>query len=556
MLSACGGDDDDDAGTGGGGGGGGPPPTSVTVSGTATFDFVPATSQGLNYQGTQPRPIRGATVEIISGSTVLATTKTDANGAYSVSVAPNASAFIRVKAELAQSGAPGFDFRVVDNTNANALYALDGPTFNTGTAASTQNVRAASGWGGSSYTSPRSAAPFAILDTIYTAVQAVLGADATAVFPALRVHWSTANQPVTAANGAVNPATGEIGTSFFSPSLGGIFLLGDDDVDTEEYDRHVIMHEWTHYFEHEFSRQDNFGGPHTFGDRLDLRVAFSEGLGTGLAGIVLADPLYRDTQGLRQMQVGSINIEGSAQNNPGWFSEQSILETVYDLVDAAADGQDQVSLSFGAFYNALRTGHVTAISPASIFTLVHALKTANAGSGPLIDALLTGQSITAIIDEYGTNETNDANGAFPEDVLPVYTQITVNSPTAVNLCSTDEFTSSTTGATNKVGSRRYLRFNAASAVQHTFSAVATSIPAGEVADPDLVLHRSSPLQVSENAPTANCSDLTPANCAESFSRTLTAGAYVLEVYEWTNTADDDQFPPIGRTCFDVRVTQP
>jgi hypothetical protein len=37
---------------------------------------------------------------------------------------------------------------------------------------------------------------------------------------------------------------------------------------------------------------------------------------------------------------------------------------------------------------------------------------------------------------------------------------------------------------------------------------------------------------------------------------LTAGDHVLEVYEWTNTADDAQFPPIGRTCFDVRVTQP
>jgi hypothetical protein len=561
VLSACGGDDDD-AASAGGGGGGGPPPTSVTVSGTATFDFVPAGAQGLNYAGTQPRPIRGATVEIISGTSVLATTKADASGAFSVSVAPNTSAFVRVKAELVQAGAPGFDFRVVDNTNANALYALDGPTFNTGTAASTQNVHAASGWGGSSYTSARSAAPFAILDTIYTAVQAILGADATAAFPPLRVHWSTSNRPVTAANGAVSPATGEIGTSFFSPSLGGIFLLGDDDVDTEEYDRHVILHEWGHYFEHEFSRSDNFGGPHTFGDRLDLRVAFSEGLGTGLAGILLADPNYRDTQGQGQMQAGSINIEGSAQPNPGWFSEQSILETVYDLVDAAPDGQDQVSLNFGAFYDALRNGHVTAVSPASIFTFVNALKTANPGSVASIDALVTSQSITAIVDEYGSGETNDANGAFPVDVLPIYTLINVNNPTAVNVCSTDEFTSTPTGAINKLGSRRYLRFTAASSTTYTFSAEATSIPAGvPEADPDMVLHRAGPVPPTfqgegEGPPTADCAVQDPADCREEFSRALTAGDYVLEVYEWTNTADDDQFPPIGRTCFAVRVTQP
>jgi hypothetical protein len=392
-------------------------------------------------------------------------------------------------------------------------------------------------------------------------VQAVLGADATAVFPPLRLHWSTSNRPVTGANGSITPATGEIGTSFFSTSLGGIFLLGAANVDTEEYDRHVILHEWGHYFEHEFSRSDNIGGPHTFGDRLDLRVAFSEGLGTGLAGIVLADPIYRDTQGSQQSQAGSVNIEGSGQANPGWFSEQSILEAVYDLVDAAPDGQDQLSLSFGAFYAALTGGHMTAVSPASIFTFVNALKTANAGSAALIDALLASQSITAVADEYGTGETNDANGAFPQDVLPIYTPIIVNNPTAVNVCSTNEFESVPTGATNKVGSRRYLRFNASAAATYTFTAVATSIPAGESADPDLVLHRSGPLEISEASPSASCDDTmapgwTPANCTESFSRPLTAGDHVLEVYEWTNTADDAQFPPIGRTCFDVRVTQP
>jgi hypothetical protein len=525
----------------------------VTVSGTATFDFVPATAQGLNYNGIQPRPIRGATVEVISGATVLATTKASATGTYSLNVAPNTSAFIRVKAELVQAGAPSFDFRVVDNTNANALYALDGPTFNTGTAASTQNVHAASGWGSTSYTGPRSAAPFAILDAVYTAVQAVLGADATAVFPPLRVHWSTSNRPVLAANGSVNPATGEIGTSFFSTTLGGIFLLGAAGSDTEEYDRHVIVHEWGHYFEHAFSRTDNFGGPHALGDRLDLRVAFSEGFATGLAGIVLADPFYRDTQGPQQNQVGSINIEGSAQPNPGWFSEQSILETIYDLVDGQADGADALSMTFGALYNAMRGGHATAVSPTSVFTFVNALKTANVASAGQIDALVTSQSITAVADEYGTGETNNANAAFPVDVLPIYTSITVNNPTAVNVCSTDEFTSTPTGSTNKLGSRRYLLFNASAAGTYTFSAEATSIPAGEIADPDLVLHRSGPLEISEDAPAANCDAATPANCSETFSRTLTAGEHVLEVYEWTNTADDDQFPPIGRTCFDVRV---
>jgi hypothetical protein len=529
----------------------------VTVSGAATFDFVPQGNPGLNYAATQPRPIRIATVELISGTTVLATTKTDANGAYSVTVAPNTAAFVRVKSELVQPGTPSFDIRVVDNTNGDILYALDGAAFNTGTAASTQNVHAASGWGGSGYTGPRSAAPFAILDTVYAAVLAVRAADANASLPPLRLHWSINNRPTLGANGDPNPDTGEIGTSFYcGPGqcpVPGIYLLGAANVDTEEYDRHVIVHEWGHYFEDEMARSDSVGGPHTRGDRLDLRVAFSEGFSTGLAGIVLADPMYRDTRGPQQSQAGSINIEGTTPSNPGWYSEQSIQEAVYDLVDTAPDGADQLNMTFGAVYSAIRNGHVAAVSPASIFTFVNALKVANSGSAALIDALLTAQAIFPIADEYGSTETNNAGS---QDVLPVYRQITVNGP-AVNVCSTDEFSSVTTGSTNKLGSRRYLRFNVGAAAPHTFSAITTSLPAGaQQADPDLVLHRSGPLQVSEDPPAANCSVATPANCRETFSRNLTAGDYVLEIYEWTNTEDDATFPPIGRTCFDMRVTQP
>jgi hypothetical protein len=101
-----------------------------------------------------------------------------------------------------------------------------------------------------------------------------------------------------------------------------------------------------------------------------------------------------------------------------------------------------------------------------------------------------------------------------------------------------------------------LRFSAVGSATHTFTAVATAIPAGEVADPDLVLHQAGVLQVSDDAPDPLCSDLMPASCIETFQRFTTPGDYVLEVYEFTNTqSDDSEFPPIGRTCFDVRVTQ-
>jgi hypothetical protein len=237
--------------------------------------------------------------------------------------------------------------------------------------------------------------------------------------------------------------------------------------------------------------------------------------------------------------------------NPGWFSEASIHEILYDIVDANVDqaGHDQLSMSFGAVYAVLRNAHRNTPALTSIFPFIHALKTANPADAALIDAIVASQNIATINDAYGDGESNDA-GSLGSDVLPIYRPISVNGA-VVNVCSTDEF-----GDSNKLGSRQFLRFSVGAAATHTFSAVATSIPAGEVADPDLVLHRNGFLQRSEEPPAGNCSAQAPANCFETFSAPLAAGEYVLEVYEYSNTqSDDSDVPPIGRTCFNVSVTQ-
>src|SRR5690606_32394918 len=164
WLTACGG------GGGDGGAAAGSPPAatptpSVAIDGMVTFDFVSANpSIGLDYPNAAARPARGVTVELVSGASVLASAVTDEGGRYSLSAPINTDAKLRVPAALARSGAPGWDVRVVDNTGNNALYALEGTPFNTGSTDSTHDLHAASGWGGTSYSAPRAAAPFAILD--------------------------------------------------------------------------------------------------------------------------------------------------------------------------------------------------------------------------------------------------------------------------------------------------------------------------------------------------------------------------------------------------------
>ena len=49
-----------------------------------------------------------------------------------------------------------------------------------------------------------------------------------------------------------------------------IHSCGQQNSDTDEYDRHVVVHEWFHYFEDHFSRSDSMGGVHGFGNIKDL----------------------------------------------------------------------------------------------------------------------------------------------------------------------------------------------------------------------------------------------------------------------------------------------
>src|SRR6185369_15988926 len=149
----------------------------------------------------------GVTVELVGAGAVLGSTVTDAAGHYSLAVASNTDVSVRVRAEMVRVGSPSWDFRVVDNLNANALYTLAGTVFSTGTADLVRDLHAASGWTGSAYTAPRSAAPFAILDVVYDCAQVVLGAAPTTAFPPLQMLWSTGNVPVSGSG------PGEIGTS-------------------------------------------------------------------------------------------------------------------------------------------------------------------------------------------------------------------------------------------------------------------------------------------------------------------------------------------------------
>ena len=90
-------------------------------------------------------------------------------------------------------------------------------------------------------------------------------------------------------------------------------MLGDENVDTDEYDQHIVAHEFQHFLEDRISRSESPGGPHSPGDQLDLRVAFSEGFANAFSAMVLDDPVYRDSLGSPQGQGFSFQTSSGAR---------------------------------------------------------------------------------------------------------------------------------------------------------------------------------------------------------------------------------------------------
>src|SRR5690606_8213180 len=173
---------------------------------------------------------------------------------------------------------------------------------------------------------PRVAAPFAIIDSIFMGVQRLVAVNSNVQLPALELRWSTANNT---ANGDLT--LGEIATSFYHRELNAIYILGSENDDIDEYDRHVILHEWGHYIEAELSRSDNIGGDHQSDDMLDIRVAMSEGFSNAWSAMMLNDPVYRDASGAGQQEGFQIIVNRTKNRVRGWYSEDSIQSILYNF---------------------------------------------------------------------------------------------------------------------------------------------------------------------------------------------------------------------------------
>lgn len=508
-----------------------PAGSKVTLSGRITYDRVPfegRTFRGLDYSQTFSMPARGVTVQLLdSNNAVRATGYADDDGQYRFSIDKNQNLRVRVLAELRGNQGAAWDIQIRDNTAANAQYVLDGSLASVGdNDTQTRNLHAASGWDGNAYTAPRSAAPFAVLDSLYDALQTVISADPDVVLPPLTVFWSEKNIAISG-----DSSQGYIGTSFYTSAGPSIYLLGAANNDSDEYDRGVVQHEFGHYLEHQLGRTESIGGSHSQTSRLDMRVAFGEAWGNAFAGMVSGDPIYRDALGASQSMGFAINVESRSFGTQGWFSEASIQAFLYDLFDDTEDGGDSVGLGFKPIYEVLTSERYLNFDGfASIFAFRAELETQHPHLIGTLNNMLQNYDISGT-GWYGAGETNNGGSAV---TLPVYHQITLGQ--TVNVCSDSDFQKY-----NGVDVRRFLRIQLPDTRNYTISAVRNG---GNLTrtNPQLRFYRQGNQAGSVLNGTPD---------SENAQRYLNRGDYVFEIYEESNA--DRNTSTGGLACFDVRI---
>ncbi|MEO1251297.1 MAG: hypothetical protein AAFW81_02990 [Pseudomonadota bacterium] len=506
-------------------------PATVVISGAITYDRVPPTiASGLNFSAVQQRAARGVVVEALDSSgAVIDSTVTNASGQYSLSTPSQTQVRIQARAQLLQSGSSSWNVTVRDNTNNNAVYVLRGTLESSGAANSTRNLNAGLGWTGASYGATRAAAPFAALDSIYTAMTNLVALSSVSglTYPTLQVFWSPQNIAVQG-----NISDGEISSTSYTRISGvpTILIQGSENNDTDEFDQHVIVHEFGHYLEDQLSRLDSIGGPHSLSDRLDARLAFSEGFATAFAVLILSDQIYIDTFGPLQGQSFSFNVETVNTANRGWFNESSVFRLMYDIFDSSNEGADTVTFGAGPILDTMLSPSFTGdVAPGTIFLYLSELLSQPGANVAGINAIAANELINGS-NSYGDGETNDGGLAIS---LPPVKTVTVGGGSTV-VCSFDDL-----GDFNKLGNRQLIRLTVPASANYTLTMTRASGPASR--DPDFLIFQASQLVAIAGSASVDIEQLT------TF---LAAGVYWIDAYDFGNIDDST---PSGDVCYDFSV---
>jgi hypothetical protein len=457
------------------------------VRGTVLYEKIPVTRAGLQLDAPVRTQAAGIRVEIVQSPsrTVLGSGFTDEKGAYDIPVPRrgNPTVFVRALAQTENASV----VRVRDR----AELSMVSPAFPLGRERTvTRDLLATD--------SSRIAGAFNIAAVIGRANALVHAGQPGVSLPRVEIRWDTAYA----------------GGTYFRQSEGVAFINGRRGRDSDEYDDHIIAHEYGHFLMASFSRESSPGGNHSFGERLDPRLAWSEGWSNFFAGATTGSPRYIDTGVVRGRQgvLLSVDLEEDAPagDRPGIWSEHSVASLLWDWFDDGAEEGDPVALGFVPLW-------------ASLVELgkepdVYLLRYANvlAGITKRRDELALGLGARQI--HYPLGLTPPAPEPFPEPL-----------PSGTSVSGTVD--SRTTRRSNLWGSSAHYWFSLERDGPVSLTMKIVSARQADRADLDLYLFDAAGERVAGSDAVNGVGD------TEQISRRLPAGYYRVEVRSWSNPRD-------------------
>lgn len=274
---------------------------TTTVTATATYQYRAVTGSGLDSSGTTAN-IRGAEVQVLnSGGGVIQCGTTGTNGAISV-IIPRTAGSYTLKV-LSRADSALFRGRVLNSPIENRPYSISA-SFSLLSSDVTKGVSLSA----APYNGTLEGGAFNILDQLYKAATYIkantgdcVGCTAVTDIPSIPVFWSPGLSPA-AYFDQPNEAVSFYLKAPNSYLQRGLYIMGGqagaiDCADTDHFDNSVILHEYGHYLEDQFSASESPGGSHNGNFIIDPRLAWSEGWANYVQGAILGASSYQDTIG-------------------------------------------------------------------------------------------------------------------------------------------------------------------------------------------------------------------------------------------------------------------
>lgn len=461
-----------------------PSAAQTTFRGTVLYEKIPAGRNGLELDNPVRTPAAGIKVEIVASAdrAVLGSGFTDEKGGYSISVSGRpARVYVRALAQTENAQ--------VVRAGDRAEFSMVSEPFAPGrTRTVTRDLLATD--------SSRVAGAFNIAATIHRANALVRSARPDVELPRVEIRWDTTY----------------MGGTFFREREGVAFINGRRGRDSDEYDDHVIAHEYGHFLMANFSRESSPGGSHGLGERLDPRLAWSEGWSNFFGAATTGSAHYIDTGMTRGRPVVLVqmNLEDDVPtgDRPGIWSEHSVAGVLWDWFDDTAEEGDSVVLGFVPLWNAF--------AELGKEPDVYLLRFANVLAAATKQSRLLQAGLSARSIPYSPGEEPPAPEPFPEP-LPSGTPVT------------GTVDSRSTRRSNLWGSSAHYWFRVPEATQATLTLKITDARDPDHADLDLYLYDAAGESV------AHSNAVNGVGGTERISRRLEPGYYRVEVRSWSNS---------------------